>query len=376
MAFWGPAVLTTPGAGRASDQAYAHLATMLSTEGWTLLGENTTTRPGWHAYVWQCPVDNLLGDVFQVIIHRPVETCMLNSAVHGLELEAVSDVELSTLTAYRYNRRISGSRSPYTSQDAPYRWSASKEALNSSTLDLGNGYARGFLHTVPGAEYWILVTKDQIYWGGATIEKAGSWPLNAGLVGNMQPAAALEEFLTWVGTTKLPLLVNYGDGANLSPWFYGLTENLSRTADRLSGPPPFKGWYNGFWSSAPGGYKYEPDMTTGASTIGGGALAPAELCQLVHYGAVSYGSNNVGYVVETPQYLVPNLLRAYVSPGDSGFPLAQQGGIIDVTAPELDAVNVYPVSGRYMLCGVSSNYASSPAYPVTLVRTGPIPPVV
>ena len=379
MAFWGPAVLATPGAGRASDQAYAHLAPMLLAEGWTLLGENTTIRPGWHAYVWQCPVDSLLGEVFQVIVYRPVETCMESSKVLGLELEAVSDVELSTLTAYRYNRHISYDVATPASQDAPYRWSATKVALNSSALNLDNGYARGVFPVIPGAEYWILVTKDQIYWGGAATEKRGSWPLNVGFVGNMQPAVALEEYLTRVNVTKLPLLVNYGAGAHLSPWFYGMTEDRNRTVTGFQGGGnPRKGWHNGFWSSTPGRDKHEPDQTTGSTPLGGGALAAAELRQLVYYGSVSYGGYS-GYVVETPQYLVPNLLRAYILPEDLGFPLAKQGGIIDVSAPELDVANVYPVSGRYMLCETPSNQTvNSLPTPLhtTLVRTGPIPPVV
>ena len=376
MTFWGPAVLATPGAGRASDQAYAHLALMLSTEGWTLLGENTTTRPGWHAYVWQCPVDNLLRDSFQVIVYRPVETCMENSRVQGLELEAVSDVVISTLTAYRYNRHIVGLQSTPASQDAPYRWSTTKIVLDSNTLDLVYGYARGFLWTIPGAEYWLLVTKDQIYWGGAVVGKGGAWPLNVGFVGNMQPAVALEEYLDWVGAAKLPLLVNYGAGAHLSPWFYGVTESLYRgTNDISNSATPLKGNYSGFWSATSGRDKHELDQTTGVTPLGGGALAAPELSQLVHYGAVSLTS----HIVETPQYLVPNLLRAYVAPADTGFPLARQGGIIDVSAPELDAVNVYPVSGRYMLCETPSNQTVSPlstSLHTTLVRTGPIPPVV
>lgn len=376
MSFWGPAVLATPGAGRSSDQAYVRLSAMLLEEEWTLLGENTTTRPGWHAYVWQCPVDKLLGDVFQVIVYRPVEACMVDSRADGLEIEAVSGVELSTLTAYRYNRRLVGNASTPAPQDAPYRWSVTKVALTAFNLGLSQGYARSVFQTIPGAEYWILVTKDQIYWGGAAIEKDGYWPLNVGFVGNMQPASALEEYLSWVSASKLPLLVNYGAGAHLSPWFYGMSEATSRTNNGFQvAPSALKGRHNGFWSATSGRDKHEPDQTTGATPLGGGALAAPELSQLVYYGSVSYGGSG-GYVVETPQYLVPNLLRAYVAPADTGFPMARQGGIIDVSAPELDAANVYPVSGRYMLCETppnqSANSLPAPLH-TTLVRTGPIP---
>ena len=380
MSFFGPAVIAEAGMGRASDQAYTKLASMLLEEDWTLLGENTVTRPGWHAYVWQCPADNLMGDLFQVIIYRPVETCMLNSRVQGLELEAVSEVEIGTLTAYRYNKYIRDVEAPTDYKEAPNRWKASKVTINSDTLDNLSGYARGLLQTTIGTEQWLLVTKDQIYWGGGLVEMEGVRPLNIGFIGNMQPAAALDEFLNWIGATKLPLLVSYAAGAHLSPWFYGLTDNRGRTKSGFyNGKTLLKGYNTGFWLAASGRDKHEPDLTAGSTPITGGALAAGEIYQFVYYGSVSYGASGIGYTVETPQYMVPNILRAYVTPSDYGFPYARQGAMFDISAPELDAVNTYPVSGRYMLCDSATKQTVSslptPLYS-TLVRTGPIPPVV
>ena len=379
MSFFGPAVLAEAGMGRASDQAYTKLATMLSAEGWTLLGENTTSRAGWHAYVWQRPVDSLFGDSFQVIIYRPVETCMINSRVQGLELEAVSGVEIGTLTAYRYNKIINASEWTEYPKVAPYRWVESKVVLDSSSLSLRGGYARGFLHTTIGVEQWILVTKDAIYWGGGQVDVEGTWPLNVGFVGNMQPAIALQDYLTWMNVAKMPLLVNYGAGAHLAPWFYGLSDDYRRTSTGFYSGNILKGNHNGLYSMASGRDKHESDTTAGTTSITGGALAAGDIYQIGYYGSALTDSNNNRYVVETPQYIVPNLLRVYVAPSDYGFPYARQGTMFYVSAPELDAVNAYPVSGRYMLCNSATkqNVSSlpTPLYS-TLVRTGPIPPVV
>ena len=377
MAFWGPAVLATPGAGRSSDQAYAQLSSMLLAEGWTLLGENTASRAGWHAYVWQSPADNLLGDSFQLIIYRPVDTCKQRSKVQGLELEAVTGVEIGTLSAYRYNKMVSGYDNPNTNTYAPYRWSSSK-VLPQFDLFPTSSHARGFLQTILGVEQWILVTKDQVYWGGGEVEQEGSRPLNVGFVGNMQPAAALTEYLTWKGFSRLPLLVNYGAGAHLAPWFYGLTDIASRgTRIFQSGKQPLKGFYDGFWPGALGRDKHEPESTKGATPINiEGALAAPEITQIIYYGSSYYGSGATGYVMETPQYIVPNLLQMYATPGDDGFRWARQGGIIDINASGFDAESVYPVSGRYMICEgprLPAPTSMPNAVAITLVRTGPIP---
>ena len=353
---------------------------MLLAEGWTLLGKNIVSRPGWHAYVWQCPTDKLLGDSFQVVVYRPVDTWKLQSKMHGLELEAVTGVEIGTLSAFRYNKQVVGHDSPNTNTDAPYRWSSTKVVPQFDTLPTSS-HARGLLQTILGAEQWILVTKDQIYWGGGEVEQDGSSPLNVGFVGNMQPAVAMTEYLTWKGFSRLPLLVNYGAGAHLAPWFYGLTDTTSRGTRNFSGSKPsLKGFYDGFWPKALGRDKHEPESTKGATPINiEGALAAPEISQLVYYAASYYGTPSAGYVMETPQYVVPNLLRMYAAPGDDGFHWARQGGIVDINASGFDAESVYPVSGRYMICDGPRlpTFTSTPnAVAITLVRTGPIPPVV